>query len=369
MKYYVGKFDPIQLIIKVNGKLCNMDCAYCYEQVREYETTQAISVNILESTLRLFEGRPLSVQLHGGEPLMCDIKLMRDILICLKKYPNELTVNIQTNGTLLDDKWLDLFDEVFPSIEIGISSDGDKLSNVYRRDKKGNSTVDMVEKALSICSKRNRSVGIIAVVNRASLNRQKAILEYFSSYPAIKVVNFMPCFDLKVVDGFECGDYLITLDEYNKFILTLFRIWIDEGYYKQFFIEPLYSAMSACLGKSSTLCHYNEFKCAHIFTLYPDGTLSSCDEVSSHYSPYGNVKTIKSFDDIVLMQKKHPLMRDLYELNRKCSECKIVNICHEGCMSTRRNFALSEQEESYCQQKIELLDYFSQLLGDVMRQG
>ncbi|MEV3952336.1 hypothetical protein AB0K57_32670 [Streptomyces halstedii] len=39
---------------------------------------------------------------------------------------------MQTNGVLLDAKWLDLFDAECPGLQIGISLDGDAKGNTWQ---------------------------------------------------------------------------------------------------------------------------------------------------------------------------------------------------------------------------------------------
>lgn len=358
MKYYIDNSDCLQLIIKICGKLCNLACAYCYEQVREYESSQFIDMSTLRKALDLFKCYPLSVQLHGGEPLICGMDLMKEILNCLKEYSNIRSVNIQTNGTLLNKSWLDMFNEVLPSIEIGISSDGDPEANIYRKDKEGNTVYGLIENAFTSCSMNGRDVGVIAVVNRSSLYRPKAILDYFSHYPAIKIINFTPCYDLKIIDIPVLDNYVITLKEYNEFIKEIFDIWLESGYYTRFFIDPVYSIISKLLGKQVSLCHFNQYKCGHIFTLFPGGILRSCDEISECYSSYGNVNDFTSFNDILDVKSRNHLIYDLYKLNKRCLECNVAHICGGGCMSTRRHFALLNREDDYCKQRIDLIAYF-----------
>lgn len=60
----------LSVILKLPGEVCNINCVYCYEKRRPYENNKFMNPNDVTKFLNLFNGRPLSIELHGGEPLI-----------------------------------------------------------------------------------------------------------------------------------------------------------------------------------------------------------------------------------------------------------------------------------------------------------
>jgi len=360
MKMSIEAKDRIQLIVKVSGQSCNMACTYCYERARAYDGDNPVSIKDLEMTLALLGRMPLSVQLHGGEPLVVGLDRMREILLCLRNYQGDINVNIQTNGLLLNEECLEMFDQVYPEIEVGISMDGDVYANGFRLDIGGKDVTFRVEHALELCAKRKRNIGIISVVNGKMIGRAEETLAYFRRFPQIKIINFTPCYDLKVVESKKKSDFVVSSEEYSHFVEDLLDCWMQGEYYKHFFIDPIFSIYCALIGRQSSLCHFHEHKCAHIFTLYPDGTLGSCDEVPQRYKRYGHISQISTFEQLMQQQSKSKLFSDIKEANVKCGDCAALPVCRQGCMSTRLNFMQSGQEDCYCRFRKELIDYVAE---------
>src|SRR3546814_4682040 len=81
---------------------------------------------------------------HGGEPAMIGAdtfskacQTLRDII----EPAATLSLAIQTNGVLLDERWTDKFIE--HAVGVGISIDGPQAANDrFRLDKPGRSTLD-----------------------------------------------------------------------------------------------------------------------------------------------------------------------------------------------------------------------------------
>lgn len=335
------KYEEIQIVLKVGGNNCNIDCEYCYEKQKGKSDAGYINEVDLRKYLLSFYPRRINVQLHGGEPLLIGIVKMKSIIKAIKAYPAEYSINIQTNGTLLTEEWLEFFEIECPEIEIGISIDGDVISNYYRRDKQRHNTFYDVDNVIKLCEARQKKIGIIAVVNSHSINREEEILRYFSSYSCIKMINFMPCIDL-------CGKELkqswnTTSEEYCDFIKKVFLVWKQEKYYRYFMIDPIYSIICRLNGKKASLCHYNDQKCSYIYTLYPNGDVYCCDE-------FGFIE-----NNISHIEKK------VKNALKKCQSCRYFLVCTGGCIGARERE--KESEEVYCNSKKELIDFICKQIG------
>jgi uncharacterized protein len=59
----------VSIIVKVRGDTCDIDCLYCYEKRKEAPGGARIDAEQIGDLARIFRGRPLAIELHGGEPL------------------------------------------------------------------------------------------------------------------------------------------------------------------------------------------------------------------------------------------------------------------------------------------------------------
>jgi sulfatase maturation enzyme AslB (radical SAM superfamily) len=121
------------VLLKVASR-CNLNCTYCYvynmgddgwrsQPKRMSEAVQAAVVDRLGDLARR-QGRPFSVVLHGGEPLLMGALRLERLLTNLRAVlPAECGLHLQTNGVLLDDTVL----EICASHSVGISIKGTLL--------------------------------------------------------------------------------------------------------------------------------------------------------------------------------------------------------------------------------------------------
>lgn len=349
---------PIQIIFKLTGNDCNLNCTYCYEKKRQYDTSNYMSLSTVEQLLHLLDDREISIQLHGGEPLLYGLNNTREILKTIENAKKKIKVNVQSNGILLNDEWLKLFCYEYPNTELGISLDGDWIANTYRVDYRGINQTNKIEHALELCTKYKKSIGIISVVNDKMIGREIEVLEYFMQFPCIKGVNFTPCYDFKIISRSDINTHgSITIQEYHDFLKNVFILWKTNIERYKFIIDPFFSIIRSLSGKTTTSCHYSKFKCANMFTIYPNGEIGSCDEINTRYKRFGNVFDFHLIDDLILKQKQHDLFRDAVEINQKCSKCKKINICQEGCISSRLNFCNLSKEDEYCMARCDLIDF------------
>lgn len=90
------------------------------------------------------QSRPLSVVLHGGEPLLLGLRATECLVGGLKSSLRaDAGLHIQTNGVLLTDEFIDMFDRY--DVGISISLDGPaELHDRNRRDRHGDGSHERV---------------------------------------------------------------------------------------------------------------------------------------------------------------------------------------------------------------------------------
>ncbi|MGH7025566.1 MAG: cyclophane-forming radical SAM/SPASM peptide maturase YhhB [Caulobacteraceae bacterium] len=120
------------VLLKVASR-CNLDCSYCYVYHMGDESwrtlpkrvaaeTQAIVAAELGALMRA-QGRPFSIVLHGGEPLLLGLPRLNGLLAALRNSLGDACgISIQTNGVLISGPLLDLCVE--HDVTLSVSLDG-----------------------------------------------------------------------------------------------------------------------------------------------------------------------------------------------------------------------------------------------------
>jgi len=111
---------------------CNIACKYCYEAEFRLTNPQKMDYD-LDAIIKTMAGLPNNnrgISLHGGE-ILCLPKQDVDRLLAKSM---ELTgrSQVQTNGTQIDDEWIEIFKR--NKTHVGISCDGWGELNSFRMD-------------------------------------------------------------------------------------------------------------------------------------------------------------------------------------------------------------------------------------------
>ncbi|WP_406002992.1 radical SAM protein [Streptomyces sp. NBC_00829] len=366
--------DTLLTILKLVGETCNINCHYCYERRKPYEQALRLSPDTLRRFLNKCGDRPLALELHGGEPLLLPRRRMAQLLEVIRQYPGPVSVAMQTNGTLLDDAWLDFFDEQWPDIEIGVSLDGDEEGNAHRVDFTDRPVYHRITAALDLLGRRGREVGVIAVVTRKMLGRAPQVLENIARFPCVKAIKMSPCFDYNVVskqyrtanrrslavlnpDGVGVPGWALTPTEYADFAIEMYDTWRDLDLYRQFTIEPFISVIRAVAGKPNSFESFSDRKTPYIVTLYPDGRIGTSDELSLPHGLLGHLNDRQSLDEMVSFAHRPKLRADLQRVLTSCSGCSHLSTCRGGMLGERLRYEGSPLADEYCDARKRLIDH------------
>lgn len=116
------------LVLWLSGS-CNLKCRYCYAAGGPSEN---MTLDTAKKAIELMGDEPFKVQFAGGEPLL-NMDLLEAILAYLKEYRPQVTCSIQTNGTLINDRFAALAKKY--RLAIGVSMDGRPEINEVLRGK------------------------------------------------------------------------------------------------------------------------------------------------------------------------------------------------------------------------------------------
>ncbi len=175
-----GRPHSFDIVLKV-AERCNLACRYCYYYFQEFDANVNAPVmkrHVVDATARYLARslRDLNVcgynfVLHGGEPLLMKPREMDYVCGRLRAELEPLTdvrFLVQTNGTLINETWIDLFEK--HKISVGFSIDGPRaLNDANRVDHAGRGTYDATIRGLRLVQAaakqgRVRALGAISVL-------------------------------------------------------------------------------------------------------------------------------------------------------------------------------------------------------------
>lgn len=311
----------ITIMIKMVGNSCNMNCTYCYEHISTKKNVNITSVTEVIEYLKQYKNyKHVFFVFHGGEPLLADINLIKKCLNYItKNFYNEYNIQFQTNGTLLNNEWIQLFKKYEPQLSLSISLDpiGIKdLRKSYNMDYR-----KIVERNISLYANELSNVGIISVVHRYNIHFFIPFIEWLINH---KIKNLT--INKYRTNNFNNNAY-ITEMEYTKFLKKLCIIWIKKELYKTINIQPLNSLLSNSKNK---LCIYlpDEKKCTYFKTFF-------------------NGKNISDYCDHII-DKNEPI------LSNKCKTCEIYSLCGGGCL-------IEKKDNTFCEARKELFKFISEV--------
>lgn len=258
---------------------------------------------------------------HGGEPLTMPIEFYRKAQSIFRKYGIN-KVNIQSNGTLLNDKWIDMLQEF--NWSISISFDG--VSNDTKRGG-ASKVLDAIQKL----EKHGKNASFIKVVDSDNIDNLCSDYQWFKEI-GIKSFQFNRVFK-------SPGSNVLALDEENKFIVDkyfeeyskLLYIWMNDD--NPLFVRNFSEFIGFLIGSNDYLCSHRGVCVDEWFGINPLGQIYPCDRWYPEEFSYGNIHDFSSFDEV----RSSPVFIHNNNLQRsrkeQCAEkgCEIVQFCNGGC--------------------------------------
>ncbi len=130
---------------------CNLSCNYCYQDFETSVGVKKMTIQTFQSILDMFQSKKIDLNLYWGEPLLN--KEIIDYMISdnFVLPDNIKIISINTNGTLIDDRFLKFCQKFSSKIKVEISIDGNQSTHdFYRKDFLWNTSYNKIISNLSI---------------------------------------------------------------------------------------------------------------------------------------------------------------------------------------------------------------------------
>lgn len=355
MKQFLGgKMKNLNLLIKPASSSCNLRCRYCFyydvADNREVKNYGIMNDDTLENMVKKVFGDveySANFAFQGGEPTMAGIEFFEKFHKFVEKYnTKKIIVNfsLQTNGTLLNKKWLELFKK--HNYLIGLSLDGNKeMHDTFRIDAKGEGTFSRVLKAAKMMKKADVEFNILCVVNKLIAQNGKLVYNFFRNN-GFRYYQFIPC-----LDSLSCSeekDYTLTSEDYGKFLDETFNLWYEDMMSdKRISVRHFDNYTKILLGEEPEACDMVGH-CNMNAVLESDGSMYPCDFYVLDEFKVGNINE-SSFEELFKSEAEMRFLRTSLAVDEKCKVCRYFKICRGGCRRHKELTAEGNYENRFCE--------------------
>jgi uncharacterized protein len=218
---------------------CNYNCSYCYvyqgKDTSWRSQPKLMSVDVIDTLIEKLivqaseQTAGFAIVLHGGEPLLLGIKKLSLLIKRLRQKldPERYPISVQTNGELLDKRFLDLFSS--EKVSVSVSIDGDQGANdIARVDIKGNSTFSKTVEGIKALRSHTDSEFLFA----GTLSVIQTSIPAKITYEFLKSLG-SPNMDFLMQDGnydrLPLGKSSFTSTEYGDWLCELFECYTSDS--------------------------------------------------------------------------------------------------------------------------------------------
>lgn len=327
----------LEVILKV-AERCNINCSYCYffdSRNKDYlnkpplisdETVEALTC-FLEGAVADFQLSSIQIDFHGGEPLLLPKARFEKMCAILSRRLGpgvDLRLSLQTNGMLIDDEWLDIFEKY--NVYVGVSLDGEKdTHDQFRLDHRGRGTYDRVRAGLSKLHDRfGKKFAILGVLSNEQTARRA--FKHFVTDLGAGNIHFIP--SDQTVDTVCDADRQAV----GASLISILNAWLacDGSEVKVRFIT---NAIRLLLDKEHLVAANEAWKSYAAITVQSDGAIGPDDDLRNilpdSFRTGMNVRNsnLGSFLD-------HPTIKSIFDdistVPADCTNCCWRQICRSG---------------------------------------
>ncbi|MFE1936521.1 FxsB family cyclophane-forming radical SAM/SPASM peptide maturase [Streptomyces sp. NPDC059474] len=365
---------PLRTFILKVANRCNIDCDYCYVFNSKDQSSRHLparmSLEVARAAARRIGEhaaanglREVHVVLHGGEPLLAGQQHMAGLLsTVLEAIPptTDVRFELQTNGTLLTEAWLDLCERY--GVAVGISLDGPPAANDrHRLTHTGRSSAASALRGIELLRSRpHLFAGLLAVVDLA--NDPVEVHDYLASFEP-------PVIDFNLPHGTHDDPPHRdnpSVPEYGLWMSRVYDAWLARPEYQHTvrMLEDIVALSSGVRGSVETL----GLAPPTSVVIESNGTIEGVDtlrSVEEGASWLGIDLFDSSFDEVM----RHPKLLHRHDskaaLAEKCQSCPLVEVCGGGYLPHRFSAGRGYRNPSvYCTD----LEHLIRHIQDSLRQ-
>ncbi len=360
------------IILKVAAR-CNINCDYCYVFQHADQSTKKQPRLLSKEHLFAFARQvdayldryaipEMSICFHGGEPLLAGLSYYEDLFAIfqqgIRRYDN-LSLAIQTNGILLNRKFLDLFRA--NRVQVALSLDGPASANdKHRLDYRGRSTYESVFQALALLRGDYRDVfsGVLSVIDPT--NTPEEIIDFFAEIDP-------PSYNMLLPDANYCRPPPGRERDPDLYINWLKRALIHwHTHQRQLRIRTFVDLFQGLMGIRTESEFFGNGAVSYI-VVETDGSYHCSDILKTTYagaSHTGLFVKSATIDDVVQSSviQDYSSMLKVDQKCVTCLKCPELSLCGAGQIAHRYNAEGFDNPSIYCREILALTHQARHLL-------
>lgn len=345
---------PLYVMTKPAGASCNLACEYCYYleklQLYRHDARHVMSDEMLERFVKQYiESQTMQQVLfcwHGGETLMRPLSFYEKVVRLQRQYAQGRQIDnvIQTNGTMIDDRWGQFFHD--QGWLVGVSIDGpEEFHDEYRRNKAGRPSWRQVMRGINCLNKHQVEWNAMAVVNDFNADYPLDFYQFFKDI-GCHYLQFTPIVEristhpdgrhlASMADDAqaELADFSVTPEQWGHFLCTVFDQWVrnDVG---STFVQLFDSTLANWMGMEGSLCTMAR-ECGHAGVMEYNGDVYSCDHFVFPEYKLGNIRD-NTLTEMMYSERQRAFGQNKYRsLPQQCKSCHYLFACHGECPKNR----------------------------------
>ena len=351
---------PMYVMAKPVGAACNLRCDYCYylEKARLYgdDVRHVLSDELLEHFVREYIASQTTAEVlftwHGGEPLLRPLSFYEKVVALQRRYAGGRRVanSLQTNGTLIDDRWAQFFHD--HGWLIGVSVDGpEAYHDAYRRTRDGGPSFARVMAGIDTLNRHGVAWNALAVANSLNADHPLAFYRFFKDI-GCQFIQVTPVVErlsphadgrhlASLHDRGEVAPFSVRPAQWGRFLCAIFDEWVrcDVGTcYVNLFDATLANWVGVAPGICTMAAH-----CGHAGVMEHNGDVYPCDHFVFPEYRLGNIREQSLLEMMYGERQQRFGQAKSGSLPRQCRQCRWLRLCHGEC--PRNRFALTADGE------------------------
>jgi uncharacterized protein len=319
----------------------------------DMQTAKILINNVFQT---FCEDTDITFAFQGGEPTCAGLSFFNQFTKYVseqKKKNHHIHYALQTNGTLIDDNWIQLLKD--NNFLVGLSIDGPiQIHNSNRIYQNGGNTYTDVMRTMDLLKHNDIQFNVLSVLTDISSQHPAEITNWIIS-SQIKFIQFIPCLPEM---GKRKDQYCLTPQSLYSFYHQLMPLWEAEikrgNIISISFFENIMMLLS---GYPPQQCGSLGF-CNMQYVIESNGNVYPCDFYATDQYLIGNIKN-NSIKELAINQLTRNFLSEPRSICALCSNCRYASICNGQC----KRLSVCYYNTDYCGYKQFLEEHESDFLN------
>ncbi len=333
------------VMAKPTGAICNLDCSYCFYLDKEalypndrFRMREQVAKAYLTQLLEAHANAPeVTIAWQGGEPTLMGLSFFSEMVEfaqSLVRPHQRLSHTLQTNATLLDERWAAFLSE--KGFLVGVSIDGPEvLHDAFRVDKKGRPTHARVLRGLRHLREHDVEYNILCSVHAANADHPREVYRFLRDDCGARFIQFIPIVEHEPSedDPEAVSSHSVASQAWGRFLSEVFEEWVatDVG---RVFVQIFDTTLASFMGAPPGICVFAK-TCGDAVALEHNGDLYACDHFVDPEHLLGNIMETHLLE-LVASEAQRRFGTDKADtLPGDCRSCDVLFACNGECPKNR----------------------------------